>query len=106
MDKKYLINLQRAIDSELSKIEEKDIRQLFEDARTLVSIAYELELGNDFKKNFLEIIYLKVLLENKFYNSESEMYKNEKYNMLLIDEVIGLGDMYYDDNEIIIRRNK
>ena len=106
MDRKYLMQLQCAVDLEIRKIEEKDIRQLFEDARSLVSSAYLLELGNDFKKNFLKIISLKSILESKFYAPGSEMHKNEKYNMIIIDEVIGLGDSYADDENIIIKRRK
>lgn len=104
MDRKYLMELQCAIDLEIRKIEEKDIRQLFEDARSLVSSAYLLELGNDFKKNFLKIISLKAILESKFYTQGSEMQNNEKYNMIIIDEVIGVGDSYTDDENITIRR--
>lgn len=106
MDRKYLMKLQCAIDLEIRKIEEKEIRELFEDARSLVSTAYILELGNDFKKNFLKIISLRSILESKFYDPKSKMDKNEKYNMLLIDETIGLGDSYADDENITIRRAK
>lgn len=105
MDRKYLMKLQCALDLELRKIEEKEIRVLFEDARSLVSTAYILELGNDFKKNFIKIISLRSILENKFYTN-LELQSNEKYNMLLIDETIGLGDLYADDEEIVIRRKK
>lgn len=106
MDRKYLMKLQCALDLEIRKIEEREIRLIFEDARSLVSTAYILELGNDFKKNFIRIISLRSILESKFYGSSIELQNNEKYNMLLIDEVIGLGDHYADDEEIIIRRKK
>lgn len=105
MDRKYLMKLQCALDLEIRKIEEREIRLIFEDARSLVSTAYILELGNDFKKNFIRIISLRSILESKFYGS-NELQNNEKYNMLLIDETIGLGDHYADDEEIIIRRKK
>lgn len=105
MDRKYLMKLQCALDIEIRKIEEREIRLIFEDARSLVSTAYILELGNDFKKNFIRIISLRSILESKFYGS-NELQNNEKYNMLLIDEVIGLGDHYADSEEIIIRRKK
>ena len=106
MDRKYLMSLQDSIESELRKIEEKHIRALFEDAKNLVSAAYLLELGNDFRKNFLKIISIGAVLESKFYVPESEIRNKEEYNMLLIDEVIGLADSYADDEEIMIRRKK
>lgn len=104
MDRKYLMSLQDSIEKEIRKIEEKDIRKLFYDAKDLVSTAYLLELGNSFKSNFLKIISIRSVLEDKFYNSD--LKDNEKYNMLLIDEVIGLGDSYADDESITIRRAK
>lgn len=106
MDRKYLMSLQDSIEKEIRKIEEKDIRKLFEDAKNLVSAAYLLELGNDFRKNFLKIVSLGSILEDKFYAANPELRNNEKYNMLLIDETIGLADSYVDDEEIIIRRKK
>lgn len=106
MDRKYLMSLQDAIENEIRKIQEKDIRKLFEDAKNLVSAAYLLELGNDFRKNFLKIVSIGSVLEDKFYTADSELRNNEKYNMLLIDETIGLADSYVDDEEIIIRRKK
>lgn len=106
MDRKYLMSLQDSIESELHKIEEKHIRSLFEDAKNLVSAAYLLELGNDFRKNFLKIVSIGAVLESKFYVPESEIRNIERYNMLLIDEVIGLADSYADDEEILIRRKK
>lgn len=106
MDRKYLISLQDAIENEIRKIQEKHIRALFEDAKNLVSAAYLLELGNDFRKNFLKIVSIGAVLESKFYVPESEIRNKEEYNMLLIDEVIGLADSYADDEEIIIRRKK
>lgn len=106
MDRKYLMSLQDSIEKELRKIEEKHIRVLFEDAKNLVSAAYLLELGNDFRKNFLKIISIGAVLESKFYTPESEIRNIERYNMLLIDEVIGLCDSYIDDEEITIRRKK
>lgn len=106
MDRKYLMSLQDSIESELRRIEEKHIRSLFEDAKNLVSAAYLLELGNDFRKNFLKIISIGAVLESKFYVPESEIRNKEEYNMLLIDEVIGLADSYADDEEILIRRKK
>lgn len=106
MDRKYLMSLQDSIEKEIRKIEEKDIRKLFEDAKNLVSAAYLLELGNDFRKNFLKIVSIGSILEDKFYTANTELRNNEKYNMLLIDEVIGLSDSYVDDEEIIIRRKK
>ena len=106
MDRKYLMSLQDSIEKELRKIEEKHIRVLFEDAKNLVSAAYLLELGNDFRKNFLKIVSIGAVLESKFYTSESEIRNIERYNMLLIDEVIGLCDSYIDDEEITIRRKK
>lgn len=106
MDRKYLMSLQDSIDNEIRRIEEKHIRALFEDAKNLVSAAYLLELGNDFRKNFLKIVSIGAVLESKFYVSESEIRNIERYNMLLIDEVIGLADSYSDDEEIIIRRKK
>lgn len=106
MDRKYLMSLQDNIENEIRRIEEKHIRALFEDAKNLVSAAYLLELGNDFRKNFLKIVSIGAVLESKFYVPESEIRNNEKYNMLLIDEVIGLADSYSDDEEIIIRRKK
>ena len=106
MDRKYLMSLQDSIEKELRKIEEKHIRVLFEDAKNLVSAAYLLELGNDFRKNFLKIISIGAVLESKFYTPESEIRNLERYNMLLIDEVIGLCDSYIDDEEITIRRKK
>ena len=106
MDRKYLISLQDAIENEIRKIQEKHIRALFEDAKNLVSAAYLLELGNDFKKNFLKIVSIGAVLESKFYTPESEIRNKEEYNMLLIDEVIGLADSYADDEEIVIRRKK
>lgn len=106
MDRKYLMSLQDSIEKELRKIEEKHIRVLFEDAKNLVSAAYLLELGNDFRKNFLKIVSIGAVLESKFYTPESEIRNIERYNMLLIDETIGLADSYVDDEEIIIRRKK
>ena len=106
MDRKYLMSLQESIEKELRKIEEKHIRVLFEDAKNLVSTAYLLELGNDFRKNFLKIVSIGAVLESKFYTPESEIRNIERYNMLLIDEVIGLCDSYIDDEEITIRRKK
>lgn len=106
MDRKYLMSLQDSIEKELRKIEEKHIRALFEDAKNLVSAAYLLELGNDFRKNFLKIVSIGAVLESKFYTPESEIRNIERYNMLLIDEVIGLCDSYLDDEEITIRRKK
>lgn len=106
MDRKYLMSLQDSIEKEIRKIEEKDIRKLFEDAKNLVSAAYLLELGNDFRKNFLKIVSIGSVLEDKFYTADSELRNNEKYDMLLIDETIGLADSYVDDEEIIIRRKK
>jgi hypothetical protein len=106
MDRKYLMSLQDSIEKELRKIEEKYIRVLFEDAKNLVSAAYLLELGNDFRKNFLKIVSIGAVLESKFYTPESEIRNIERYNMLLIDEVIGLCDSYIDDEEITIRRKK
>lgn len=106
MDRKYLMSLQDSIEKELRKIEEKHIRVLFEDAKNLVSAAYLLELGNDFRKNFLKIVSIGAVLESKFYTPESEIRNIERYNMLLIDEVIGLCDSYIDDEEITIRRKK
>lgn len=106
MDRKYLMSLQDSIERELHKIEEKHIRSLFEDAKNLVSTAYLLELGNDFRKNFLKIVSIGAVLESKFYVPESEIRNIERYNMLLIDEVIGLADSYADDEEILIRRKK
>lgn len=106
MDRKYLMSLQDSIEKELRKIEEKHIRVLFEDAKNLVSAAYLLELGNDFRKNFLKIVSIGAVLESKFYTPESEIRNIERYNMLLIDEVIGLCDSYIDDETITIRRAK
>lgn len=106
MDRKYLMSLQDSIEKEIRKIEEKYIRVLFEDAKNLVSAAYLLELGNDFRKNFLKIVSIGAVLESKFYTAESEIRNIERYNMLLIDEVIGLCDSYIDDEEITIRRKK
>ena len=106
MDRKYLMSLQDSIEKEIRKIEEKHIRVLFEDAKNLVSAAYLLELGNDFRKNFLKIVSIGAVLESKFYTPESEIRNIERYNMLLIDETIGLADSYVDDEEIIIRRKK
>lgn len=106
MDRKYLMSLQDSIENEIRKIEEKHIRDLFYEAKNLVLAAYLLELGNDFRKNFLKIVTIGAVLESKFYVPESELRNNEKYNMLLIDEVIGLADSYSDDEEIIIRRKK
>lgn len=106
MDRKYLMSLQDSIEKELRKIEEKHIRVLFEDAKNLVSAAYLLELGNDFRKNFLKIVSIGAVLESKFYTPESEIRNIERYNMILIDETIGLADSYVDDEEIIIRRKK
>ena len=106
MDRKYLMSLQDSIEKEIRKMEEKDIRKLFYEAKDLVSAAYLLELGNDFRKNFLKIVSIGAVLESKFYTPDSELRNNEKYNMLLIDEVIGLSDSYVDDEEIIIRRKK
>ena len=106
MDRKYLMSLQDSIEKEIRKIEEKDIRKLFYEAKDLVSAAYLLELGNDFRKNFLKIVSIGAVLESKFYTPESELKNNEKYNMLLIDEVIGLCDSYVDDESITIRRAK
>lgn len=106
MDRKYLMSLQDSIEKEIRKIEEKHIRVLFEDAKNLVYAAYLLELGNDFRKNFLKIVTIGAVLESKFYVPESEIRNKEEYNMLLIDEVIGLCDSYVDDEEIIIRRKK
>lgn len=106
MDRKYLMSLQDSIEKEIRKIQEKHIRELFYEAKNLVSAAYLLELGNDFRKNFLKIISIGAVLESKFYVPESEIRNKEEYNMLLIDEVIGLADSYSDDEEIIIRRKK
>lgn len=106
MDRKYLMSLQDAIENEIRKIQEKHIRALFEDAKNLVSAAYLLELGNDFRKNFLKIVSIGAVLESKFYVPESEIRNKEEYNMLLIDEVIGLADSYADDENIIIKRRK
>ena len=106
MDRKYLMSLQDAIENEIRKIQEKHIRALFEDAKNLVSAAYLLELGNDFRKNFLKIVSIGAVLESKFYIPESKIRNKEEYNMLLIDEVIGLADSYADDEEIVIRRKK
>lgn len=106
MDRKYLMSLQDSIEKELRKIEEKHIRVLFEDAKNLVSAAYLLELGNDFRKNFLKIVSIGAVLESKFYTPESEIRNIERYNMLLIDEVIGLCDSYVDDETITIRSAK
>lgn len=106
MDRKYLMSLQDSIEKEIRKIEEKHIRVLFEDAKNLVSAAYLLELGNDFRKNFLKIVSIGAVLESKFYTPESEIRNIERYNMLLIDEVIGLCDSYVDDETITIRRAK
>lgn len=106
MDRKYLMSLQDAIENEIRKIQEKHIRALFEDAKNLVSAAYLLELGNDFRKNFLKIVSIGAVLESKFYIPESEIRNKEEYNMLLIDEVIGLADSYADDEEIVIRKKK
>ncbi len=106
MDRKYLMSLQDSIEKEIRKIEEKHIRTLFYEAKDLVSAAYLLELGNDFRKNFLKIVSIGAVLESKFYTPESELRNNEKYDMLLIDETIGLADSYVDDEEIIIRRKK
>ena len=106
MDRKYLMSLQDSIEKEIRKIEEKHIRELFYEAKNLVSAAYLLELGNDFRKNFLKIVTIGAVLESKFYVPESEIRNKEEYNMLLIDEVIGLADSYIDDEEIIIRRKK
>lgn len=106
MDRKYLMSLQDSIEKEIRKIEEKHIRELFYEAKNLVSAAYLLELGNDFRKNFLKIVTIGAVLESKFYVAESELRNKEEYNMLLIDEVIGLVDSYVDDEEILIRRKK
>lgn len=106
MDRKYLMSLQDSIEKEIRKIEEKHIRELFYEAKNLVSAAYLLELGNDFRKNFLKIVSIGAVLESKFYTPESEIRNIERYNMLLIDEVIGLCDSYIDDEEITIRRKK
>lgn len=106
MDRKYLMSLHDAIENEIRKIEEKHIRELFYEAKNLVSAAYLLELGNDFRKDFIKILSIRAVLESKFYTPESEIRNKEEYNMLLIDEVIGLGDSYADDEEIIIRRKK
>ena len=106
MDRKYLMSLQDSIEKEIRKIEEKHIRELFYEAKNLVSAAYLLELGNDFRKNFLKIVTIGAVLESKFYVPGSEIRNKEEYNMLLIDEVIGLADSYVDDEEIIIRRKK
>lgn len=106
MDRKYLMSLQDSIEKEIRKIEEKDIRKLFYEAKDLVSAAYLLELGNDFRKNFLKIVSIGAVLESKFYTPESEIRNIERYNMLLIDEVIGLCDSYIDDETITIRRAK
>lgn len=106
MDRKYLMSLQDSIEKEIRKIEEKHIRELFYEAKNLVSAAYFLELGNDFRKNFLKIVSIGAVLESKFYTPESEIRNIERYNMLLIDEVIGLCDSYIDDEEITIRRKK
>lgn len=106
MDRKYLMSLQDSIEKEIRKIEEKHIRSLFEDAKNLVSAAYLLELGNDFRKNFLKIVSIGAVLESKFYVPESEIRNKEEYNMLLIDEVIGLADSYADDEEIVIRKKR
>lgn len=105
MDRKYLMSLQGNIEKEIHKIEEKDILSLFEVAKKLVSAAYILELGNDFKTNYIKIISIRAILESKFYGSGFDT-ENEKYNMLLIDEAIGLGDHYVDDTSIVIRRKK
>lgn len=106
MDRKYLMSLQDSIEKEIRKIEEKHIRELFYEAKNLVSAAYLLELGNDFRKNFIKIVSIGAVLESKFYTPESEIRNIERYNMLLIDEVIGLCDSYIDDEEITIRRKK
>lgn len=106
MDRKYLMSLQDSIEKEIRKIEEKHIRELFYEAKNLVSAAYLLELGNDFRKNFLKIVSIGAVLESKFYTPESEIRNIERYNMLLIDEVIGLCDSYIDDETITIRRAK
>lgn len=106
MDRKYLMSLQDSIEKEIRKIEEKHIRELFYEAKNLVLAAYLLELGNDFRKNFLKIVSIGAVLESKFYTPESEIRNIERYNMLLIDEVIGLCDSYIDDEEITIRRKK
>jgi hypothetical protein len=106
MDRKYLMSLQDSIEKEIRKIEEKHIRALFYEAKDLVSAAYFLELGNDFRKNFLKIVSIGAVLESKFYTPESEIRNIERYNMLLIDEVIGLCDSYVDDETITIRRAK
>lgn len=106
MDRKYLMSLQDSIEKEIRKIEERDIRKLFYEAKDLVSAAYLLELGNDFRKNFLKIVSIGAVLESKLYTPDSELRNNEKYDMLLIDETIGLADSYVDDEEIIIRRKK
>lgn len=106
MDRKYLMSLQDSIEKEIRKIEEKHIRALFYEAKDLVSAAYLLELGNDFRKNFLKIVSIGAVLESKFYTPESEIRNKEEYNMLLIDEVIGLCDSYVDDETITIRRAK
>lgn len=106
MDRKYLMSLQDSIEKEIRKIEEKEIRKLFYEAKDLVSAAYLLELGNDFRKNFLKIVSIGAVLESKFYTPESEIRNIERYNMLLIDEVIGLCDSYIDDETITIRRAK
>lgn len=106
MDRKYLMSLQDSIEKEIRRIEEKHIRKLFEDAKNLVFAAYLLELGNDFRKNFLKIVSIGSILEDKFYTTDPELRNNEKYNMLLIDEVIGLCDSYVDDETIMIRRAK
>lgn len=104
MDRRYIMSLQDNIEKELRKIEEKDIRILFEDAKKLVSSAYVLELGSGFKYNYIKIISIRAILEDKFYNGN--LKDNEKYNMLLIDETIGLADHYADDDNIIIKRRK
>ena len=106
MDRKYLMSLQDSIEKEIRKIQEKHIRELFYEAKNLVSAAYLLELGNDFRKNFLKIVSIGAVLESKFYTPESEIRNIERYNMLLIDEVIGLCDSYIDDEEITIQRKK
>lgn len=73
MDRKYLMSLQDSIEKEIRKIEEKHIRELFYEAKNLVSAAYLLELGNDFRKNFLKIVTIGAVLESKFYVPESEI---------------------------------
>lgn len=104
MDRKYLMSLKNSIEIEMLKVEEKYVKELFEHANRLVSTAYLLEMGNDIKKNFIKIVAIKAILEDKFY--DSSVKDNEKYNMLLIDEAIGLGDSYEDDRNIIVRRVK